>query len=64
MAHVDFNNHGAAPSGHGHVIDPPGTNEGLSAAHGNRAIHIPPEDVPSAWSVLPAGVRPATPIGE
>ncbi|MDF9618450.1 RHS repeat-associated core domain-containing protein, partial [Pseudomonas entomophila] len=61
IGQVDFKNHGeGAPSGHGHILNPPGN---FASAHGAGAVHVPPVEVASGWSVIPPGTKPSQPIG-
>ncbi|MDR2306500.1 MAG: RHS domain-containing protein [Paucimonas sp.] len=54
---VDFKRHGKdAPPGHGHPLSPPGN---INSGHGPSAIHVPPEDVPKEWTVIPPGTKPS-----
>jgi RHS repeat-associated protein len=61
IGHVDFKNHGnGALSGHGHRFSIPGN---PSSGHGNAGPHIPWNQLPSDWKLLPPGVPPQQPIG-
>ena len=60
IAHIDFNRHGSAVSGHGHQF-PPGQ-PGLG--HGPGTPHHQPGSLPPDWSFMPPGVSPQTPIGQ
>jgi RHS repeat-associated protein len=67
VAHVDFQNHGKdkktgaeAKSGHGHIFPQPG-NPG--SGHGPGKPHIENNQLPPAWSALPPGIQPETPVG-
>jgi RHS repeat-associated protein len=48
IAHVDWDNHGVAPPGHGHKF-PPGR---PSVGHGKEAPHFLPGDFPDWWGYL------------
>ena len=62
IGHVDFTNHGpGALSGHGHQFPQPG-NPG--SGHGPGKPHIPYDQLPPGWGILPPGVSPRKPIGE
>ncbi len=56
VGQVDFKRHGAAVPGHGHILNPPGN---IESGHGANAVHLPPDQVPKGWSVIPPGTQPS-----
>lgn len=56
---VDFELHGTEnPSGHGHQMVPPG-----NLGSGHNGNHVPLENVPPAYHIMPPGYQPKYPIG-
>jgi hypothetical protein len=46
IGHIDYEQHGSSPPGHGHVFPEPGN---PASGHGPGAPHIPPDELPPGW---------------
>ncbi|MBV7530950.1 DUF6443 domain-containing protein [Chitinophaga sp. sic0106] len=56
---VDFQQHGSALSGHGHILSP----GDFSSGHGPTAPHIIWTDVPKEYIAIPKDLVPSIPLG-
>jgi RHS repeat-associated protein len=59
-AEVNFQQHGKAKPGHGHIMEQAGD---AGSGHGRKpGKHIKPADVPIEWQKLPDGIKPLNPV--